>query len=281
MSNWAISPVGQRIGTEGISTAASDLTASLSVSSVNTKGSWVQITAATAFEADGIILHFYGSGGFNGDRNAVVDLGIGAAASEAVILENFRQDYVRGSMNKSAGSLFIPLAIPSGSRVAARMSADSTAVGVHIGLTIVKGGSLFPTGFGKIESLGHNTSNDRGTQISASATANTKGSWAEIVASTAKDYAGFFGVLGNAGDMASANERRLIDIGIGAAASETVIVPNWYTNFEGLGDVNQPMHMPIFWTPLAAGTRIAARFQQDLTSNLNLDLMLYGIVEGS
>lgn len=282
MSNWPISPVGQRFGAEGISEVTSDLTATLTVSSVNTKGSWVEITSATAFEADGIIIHCYGDTiATNSLNNAVIDIGIGVAGSEKVILENLRQDYVRGQHNKSTGGLFIPLAISSAERVAARMSADKTLVVVNIALTIVKGGFLFPSGFTKIEALGHATATDRGTQISSSATANTKGSWAEIVASTAKDYAGIFGYLGSAGDSGAGNERRLVDIAIGSAGSEQVIIPNWFHSFENLADQNVPFLTPIFWTPIASGTRIAARSQQDLTSNLNFDLTLYGIVEGS
>jgi len=138
-----------------------------------------------------------------------------------------------------------------------------------------------PSGFTKIESIGHVTTTDRGTQVASDATANTKGAWAQLEASTPNDYVGFFGSIGTGGDGAAGGERRLVDIAMGAVSSEIILVPDLFHNFHGIGDWNTPVMMPIFWVPIPKGSRVSARSQQDLTSNLTFDLMLYGIVGGA
>ena len=130
------------------------------------------------------------------------------------------------------------------------------------------------------ESVGFDTGGTDGTGITSSATAHTKGSWVQFIASTAKDAYGIYMSIRNA-IHAAENTHSLIDIGIGAAASEEVVVPDIYYAGEsvdsgngilGFGQVFFPMRIP-------KGSRIAMRFQDSAASAENMKVNL-GICHG-
>lgn len=81
--------------------------------------------------------------------------------------------------------------------------------------------------------------------------ANTKGAWSELVASCGQTDMIFLSV--RIASPASSDTAVLIDIGVGPAGSETVVVPNI-----DMGGRNGIFHVPL---PLSVpqGTRIAAR----------------------
>lgn len=93
-------------------------------------------------------------------------------------------------------------------------------------------------------------------------TAHTLGAYAQLTAATARDAYGVTVSISAIGTAASTNTRSLVNIAIGAAASEVVIIPNlicgqagsW--NSASIGPVMY--YFPIF---IPAGTRLAANFQ--------------------
>lgn len=89
-----------------------------------------------------------------------------------------------------------------------------------------------------------------GTTVTSGA-ANTKGSWTQLIASTAADSAGIL-LMGFYPGV-----RFGIDVGIGAAGSETVIVPNIFWGQPGNRFPLQT-YVPV---SIKAGTRIAVRAQ--------------------
>jgi hypothetical protein len=98
-----------------------------------------------------------------------------------------------------------------------------------------------------------------GVTVTASASTNTKGAWTELIASTDADatwlYVKPIMTTTNASDTSF-----LLDIGTGAAASETVRIANigcGYHNTVGPGFIF-PISVP-------SGTRIAARGQSNIT----------------
>lgn len=107
------------------------------------------------------------------------------------------------------------------------------------------------------------SSAEYGATVTASAsTAHTLGSYAEVTASTPYDAWGVTVTISNIGTAASTNTRSLVNIAVGAASSEVVIIPNlicgqagaW--NSASIGPVIY--HFPIL---VLAGSRIAANFQ--------------------
>jgi len=115
---------------------------------------------------------------------------------------------------------------------------------------------------------------DEGVLITASASTNTKGSWTELIASTTYDSFGFW-LKFTASFTAATIEDILADIGIGAAASEVVLMPNLMVgaradtqNFGGL------IFIPLF---IPKGTRVAARCQSNIASNtVRMNIIING-----
>jgi hypothetical protein len=107
--------------------------------------------------------------------------------------------------------------------------------------------------------------------------ANTKGNYAELIASTA-GAATMAKVTINSTNQTGIQVNLLVDIATGAAASETVIIPNIvagsHAEFAALGS-----HGPEFWFPvdIPAGTRVSARCQDSVGADTaNVHVALYG-----
>lgn len=111
------------------------------------------------------------------------------------------------------------------------------------------------------------STSSEGTTVTASGTTHTKGSYAQLIASTGANAIGITLAIHNVG-VASTNARMLVDIAIGGAGSEQIIIPNlmagnaaaWNASSNG-GCV---YHFPIF---IPAGSRISARCQASTASD--------------
>ena len=114
---------------------------------------------------------------------------------------------------------------------------------------------------------GSTPASSRGVVVTAPASANTKAAWTQLVSSTSRACSGL--VVTITGTNPGANETVLVDIGTGAAASEVVLAPNLpaggsaYTNvFTG--------HQYVIPATIAAGTRIAARYQSSRSASFGV-----------
>ncbi len=115
-----------------------------------------------------------------------------------------------------------------------------------------------------VEQAGADTANSTGTTITASSTANTKGSWIQLIASTSKKTVAI--LCG----FAAPNANSLLDVGTGAAGSEVVLLAN----------INVPSNnaaSPLLLIALRvpSGTRIAARSQISNGAAASLKLVCY------
>lgn len=110
-------------------------------------------------------------------------------------------------------------------------------------------------------------SSSEGTTITASGTTHTKGSYTTLIASTAEDSYSMAVLINNVG-VASTNAHMLVDIAIGGAGSEVVIIPNLMAGNAGVwanamgGGVMY--HFPI---GIPQGTRVSARCQASTASD--------------
>lgn len=93
--------------------------------------------------------------------------------------------------------------------------------------------------------------------FTASATVNTKGAWVELIASTAEDY----DALLVSWAISASNISNLIDVGIGGAGAEQVIVDNLHTSI-----ANSITEWFLIPKAIPAGTRIAVRSQSTTAS---------------
>lgn len=119
----------------------------------------------------------------------------------------------------------------------------------------------FPLAVGGGSSSGTTTSNNVTSGVralSASATANTKGAWLELIASTAEDFDRLLVMF----SQATSNVSHLLDVGIGAAGSEVVIAPDIHTSAGN--NASEWFEVP---RSIPAGTRIAVRNQCSTASS--------------
>lgn len=116
----------------------------------------------------------------------------------------------------------------------------------------------------EVGEVGTVTATTQGTTITASGTANTKGSYTELIASTAGAINGF--TLNIGGFTIASTADFLLDLAIGAGGSEEVIIANVLlsvspgSDLEFYKSTSFPINIP-------AGSRVAARIQSTLLSS--------------
>lgn len=117
-------------------------------------------------------------------------------------------------------------------------------------------------------SAGFDLANTTGTTVTAAGSANTKGAYVELLAAASNEFDSYvvelvLGVASVAGPM-------LIDIAVGGAASEEVIIPDIYIYATTTAGVLYNVKFPI---SIPAGERISARIQSS-TASATLDLYI-------
>lgn len=262
----------------GEATGSSTGTTLTANASANTKGSWTALGSATTFAYEGITIYL---GQNNAAADYMIDIGIDDGAGNNFVLVPDLHFAAFKQANEHNLALNIPVHVPAGALIEARVAAStgSSTCNCHVvGHSANPGG--FP-GYSRAVAL-FTPASSRGVAVDPGGTANTKGSWAQLQASTAVDVAAVFGVIGfnnDAGRAAGANSN--LDIGLGAGGSEFVVLPDivtqtWAATWDGPNDVFfQPVSCPI-----PSGTRIAARLacSTNTAGDRTIDLALYGLV---
>jgi hypothetical protein len=177
----------------------------------HTKGSWSQIIASTSNGTTLIRFFIAGVSVSTADSATLLDIGVGASGSETVIVPNM-------AIGGSAGSFYsIPVEIPSGSRIAARIQgvrASQTATMGAREFFALNAGDTASIGT-TVDVLGTDTATSTGTAMSGSS-----GTWVEIEDSTTKNYIGFAIAPSTSDTDTAAQGDAAYEIGVGAAGSE-------------------------------------------------------------
>jgi hypothetical protein len=120
--------------------------------------------------------------------------------------------------------------------------------------------------------------NNASGTITANSSAHTKGSWTQLISSSASNSS-FISIIANAIGAPGTNTATLFDIGTGASGSETSIISNISVGAAGNFTGAMP---PTFGIPIqiASGTRISSRIQSVVTggktANISVSLMNIG-----
>lgn len=190
----------------------------------NAKGSYVQLTASTNFPYTSVTLQGSPTGG--GGQTYLIDVAVGGAGSEQVIVPNVLLDSARGA-NMNGICIELPIAVPAGSRLAARVQEVSGAGTRTVDVTVIgrNGGSgARPAGLGTVVNYGADTSTTNGVLVDPGAVANTYGAWTQITASTSRDHNALIAILGtNKQGGTLVDSVYFFQIGIGDAGSETML----------------------------------------------------------
>ena len=248
--------------------------------SENTKGSWVALDTATAFE--GFMLHVFWRNSFasNTLTATLCDIGIDAAGGTAytVLVPNIQVGYSAPTSGQFGNGFLIPVYIPAGSTIAGRIQSAEADQTVELGIALeggVPSDNPFP-GHGLVVDYGTNTS-DSGGVVQINGATDVKAAWKEIVSATTHPHAGIT-FTAQPNDTGINSLEWFVDIGIGGAGVEVVIIPDIYfrsKNNETFGAATPSGFLVAPGIP--EGSRIAARMQASNANNqVDYDIIVYG-----
>lgn len=261
-----------RFDTINESAAASRGTALTLPGANNTKGAYLQLVAATTFEASGLIV-VLGNNQLYTDN--LVDIAVGAGGSEQIIASNL----LCSTREKAQAVYYLPIRIPVGSRIAARYQAADVSGGrvMYATATLLAAPFLPGAPLSQITTYGAATGDSGGTAVDPGGSANTKGSYAQIDASTSRAIRSLIVAFGCANNSALTAAEGLVDVAVGAAASEQIILPDLWIRYSDQENLAPCVYGP-FQVNIPAGTRISVRAQCSITDATDriFDVVLYG-----
>ena len=274
MGDWA-QVDGQRFENAGANTTTTGGTVITAAGSANTKGSFTELIASTAFHAQGMTIQLYNALVAGVGDDYLVDIGIGAATEEVLIsdlhfmaLTNSRENYL----------VYVPISVPAGSRLTARCQCQTLSATLEVVIILHGGGFLQPNGLNRCTTYGANTADSGGIGVNPGAVNHTKGAYSEVTASTTNPIKFLIVGFGGQSNAARSNLNELVDISVGAATEE-VLIPNILLGQNTTMDGVFPKYIG-FPCNIPAGTRLAVRSQIndaiDATDR-QFDVILYGV----
>jgi hypothetical protein len=228
----------------------------------NAYGSWVTISASTPYDCTEIHIRAVlndtsGGGGLGASENALT-IGIGAGGSEVSIVKDILISNLGGYVATGSTTLVLPIAIPAGTRIAAKSaSSQSGTTSIYVNIVLLDG--CFPNmnNIAGLDSMGFTLSSETGVAVAPSATVN-------------RDYCGLVGIF-NFPAGGSWPHFGLMEIGIGGAGSEQIIYPLFILN-------GTPTRVQYFGgLAIPSGSRLAAKCQSSSASDVSPNLVLYGM----
>ena len=232
--------------------------------SANTKGSWTTIISSTTLAGNGLLIQLEGQQPTTSVATCLlVDIGIGSAGNEVVICPNLAVNITcyTNLMAVGVAHYYFPIGLPAGTRVSARYQGARTDNTLNARVDVLGSGTGYVAGTGTLEAWGPDTSASKLVELDPGGTANTKGSYSQLIASTARKSREITLCFVNPDNDSSgtAQTRKMwsVDFAIGAASSEQIIVPDvqigrgWSLN-HGPHTLRLPITVP-------AGVRVSAR----------------------
>lgn len=254
--------------------------------SANVLGPYVEMITTTPRTSTWIMVALRDTMTSSGAQVSAVNIAVGSTGSEVVVIPDLVVTRASVAGQEGGGSFYLlPLVVPAGSRIAANCQSTGVASQI-IRCAIMLFDDAFASviGGGVIDALGFNPSTSIGATVDPGSTANVKGAWAQIAASTTYDIAGFgIGIDSQGAQGGSTFAGVDLDIGVGSSGNEVVILPDWQFmmtgSLNGRRDIN-PAVMPFIPMQIPAGSRIAARAAISLSTGATtirtFGLTLYG-----
>jgi hypothetical protein len=229
--------------------------------STNTKGLYAELTGSSAFACNKVrvVVQFPGDSAAGGYK-FLLDIATGAALSEVVVVPNLMIDgqVITGSTLLCFAEFWIPLAIPAGTRISARCQCSVGSKTLSVMISLYAAGDS--PGISTFTAYGINTGDSSGAQVDPGGSANTKGGYTELTASSSAVTQFLMLGVAMAGNTGPSTGRWYFDIATGAALSEVVLIPDIPVQIGGASPQFALLpHSHSFLTYIPAGTRIAVR----------------------
>jgi hypothetical protein len=233
-----------------------------------TKGTAVQLTASTLYDAYWIRVYAWGYSNLANAAGACLDILIGAATEEVLIPNLLAGNAATlGLLGLGCGKSWdFPIYIPAGSRLAAQAAGERTSTAMRVGYQLFggKGSPMHPVGT-KVTTYGIGTV-PAGTAVTAGVS-GAEGSFTQITASTSENHIAIVPSWQNRTDTTLTSQVVSLDVGIGAATEDVESGPYMYSV-----DANEAMAgpfggcMPIF-DHIPSGTRLSVRASTSVATN--------------
>lgn len=211
----------------------------------NTKGAYVTL-GTTAFQADGFFLTLINTG--TADRFRF-DIAINTGGADTIIVEDFWCENNGSTVNTHN---YFPVRVPAGATLKFRAQALGAARTLGALATMYSDSSR--VGGSKIRSATDWTNTLPTNTLTLTGASQT--GWAEICASTPARFSRLWATPTNANDASRTSDRFIIDIGMGAAASEVVINQSYLFSSASNLRVQSALEFPC---DIPAGKRLAFR----------------------
>lgn len=234
----------------------------------NTKGVWYTQAVSTPYDCQGLIVGF----GSFGTVNLLGDIAVGAAAAETIIIPNM---ITSGNCHQSF--MYVPIHIPSGSRVAGRVAGSTGSSSGYFTVTGVTSHLWSSPVGGRVVDLATVSASSRGTLLDGGPSLSTyPATFTTIVASTTQQISAICLVMAGNVNATPAVALTRVQVAIGAASSEVVLAET--SSITG----GLMATYPPFWLPadIPVGSRISARCligTADATDRV-IQFGLYGLV---
>ena len=265
---------GGAAATAGVVSATTTGTLLTASSTAHVKGAYAEFVASTPFDADEVWVSVMDN---SGPFTRLLDIAVGAAGSESVIIPNILGSYPRA--NEAGYYHKFACHVPAGSRLAGRIQSSVASSTLRVFLHLVSRGLSPSTPLQRIIAYGALTASSRGTAVDPGATAHTKGAWVQLGQLFFGEIRRLALALATNANTAMASARWLLDIGAGAVGSEVVLIPDLPVITSTTADNIVPRAFDDLPVQIKAGERITARMQCSITDATDrvLEVVAYGM----
>ncbi len=234
---------------------------------------WTQLIASTTAAANWMVVTLIA----NPVGRYFVDIGIGASTAEKVIAADLFTEKVV-TQEEGDRSYLLPVSIPSGSRISARVQSSVASASVDVLLHLVTGTMRYPSGAaGIVQSMGLTQATTRPAIVDPGGVANTVGAWVELSASTTCPISWLIIAMGHGADTTGLAAFYMLDVGVGAAGSEKLVIPQIPTKSATVVDTHP--NVPFYPVSIPAASRLAvrARCSSITATSRIIDVCAYGV----
>jgi hypothetical protein len=256
MANWFLSDAGLH-AMGGQLVATSLLTPVAASATANAAGNWVPIYTATPFQASIIRVHLGKTGlavsGSNTQTLLSISTGIGGAEAASMIAQDIA---IGGALAYSVWDF--PISVPIGSRLSVSTRSAVASKSVTMGMMVIGGGSTIESGY-KAVTYGQVTTGSRGTILTAPTALNTPAAWTVITTATTSPARWLLVGVSAPNTTTAVTADLLIDIGIGTAGVEALVLTNIPCAIATNGSTcPYPLLFPV---SIPVGSRLVARYR--------------------
>jgi len=251
------------------------------VTTAHTKNpTWTQLVASTAFDTDLVLICVGSNAVSNGDSSTLLDIGIGAASAETVIIPDLAAGFATSFNSGGYRHFIFPLRIPAGSRLAARTQSVRTTGSVDV-LVQLYGGPRDPDRWwsgSQVTAYGADLTKSCGTVFTPGNT-GAEGTGVSLGTTTADSDCLVLGVQGHPNDVAWSTVAYHFDVGLDSASTEWIESDRYYALASSAEWIigGGTVWWPIF-RPVPSGSVLMVRGECSTTADPSvLSAIIYGV----